>query len=110
MDFISIFDGGKSKDLKKAIANYNSEFHGLENLKTNSYILNDKNIMAVQSFGDKETAEKYYIEFLKNSKLFKNAGVKAFDNYYISKNNFRTLLKDKNADAYSHFFLKNYIQ
>jgi len=108
--FISIFDGGNTKKLRQLISDYNQKYHSLEQLKVSSYILGDKDIVAVISFEDKETAEKYYIEFLKNSKLFKEAGVNAFDNYYISKNNFRTLLKDKNADAYSHFFLKNYIQ
>jgi hypothetical protein len=108
--FISIFDGGSSKKVQQNIADYNTEYHSLSNLSVKNYVLGDKNVVAVISFKDKETAEKYYIEFLKNSKLFKDAGVNAFDNYYISKNNFRTLLKDKNADSYSHFFLKNYIQ
>jgi tetratricopeptide (TPR) repeat protein len=108
--FISIFDGGSPNKVQQNIANYNGKYHSLENLKVTNYLLGNKNIVAVVSFKDKETAEKYYIEFLKNSKLFKDAGVNAFDNYYISKNNFKTLLKDTNADSYSHFFLKNYIQ
>lgn len=108
--FISIFDGGSGKKLQRNIADYNTKYHSLAGLKVSDYVLGDKSVIAVVTFKDKESAEKYYIEFLKNSKLFKDAGVNAFDNYYISKNNFRTLLKDKDADAYSHFFLKNYIQ
>lgn len=108
--FISIFDGGSTKKVQRNIADYNSKYHGIEQLSVKDYVLGDKNVVAVVSFKDKESAEKYYIEFLKNSQLFKDAGVNAFDNYYISRNNFRTLLKDKDADSYSHFFLKNYIQ
>ena len=73
-------------------------------------MVGDKNVIAAQSFEDKDKAESYYLEFIKNDKFFKALGIRAYDLYIISQSNFRTLLVDNNADAYALFFVRNYIQ
>ena len=67
-------------------------------------------MVAIQSFKNTDEAEKYYIEFIKSDKFFKDLGIRAYDIYTISKSNFRTLLSERNVDAYALFFVRNYIQ
>ncbi len=108
--FIVIYDGGNTTDILAGFSDYNREQHGLENIKINTYIVGDKNVIAAQSFADKDKAESYYLEFIKKDKFFKEVGIRAYDLYIISQSNFRTLLVDNNADAYTLFFVRNYIQ
>lgn len=108
--FITIYDGVSEGQVMAGFSEYNKKNHGLEKLRLNSYILGEKNIVAVQSFKNKDEAEKYYVEFIKSDKFFKDLGIRAYDIYTISKSNFRTLLSDKDTDAYAVFFVRNYIQ
>ncbi len=108
--FISIYDGGTSAKVQAAFSDYNQEQHKLETLKVTSYAFGNKNIVAIQPFADKATAEKYYIEFIKNDQFFKSLDIQAYENFTISADNFRILLGDQNSDAYSEFFFTNYIQ
>jgi len=66
--------------------------------------------VAIQSFKDKDIAEEYYVEFIKNDKFFKELDIRAYDLYTISQANFRILLMEKDADDYARFFIQNYIQ
>lgn len=108
--FIVIYDGGSKSEILAGFSDYNREKHSSENIRTNTYLVGDKNVIAAQSFEDKETAEAYYVEFIKNDKFFKSLGIRAYDLYIISQSNFRTLLVDTDADAYALFFVRNYIQ
>ena len=108
--FITIYDGGNESTVLAAFSEYNKKNHGLEKLRVNSYVLGDKNVVSILSFPDKDLAEKYYVEFIKSDKFFKDLGIRAYDIYTISRSNFRTLLSDKDLDAYSMFFVRNYIQ
>lgn len=108
--FIVIYDGGSKSDILAGFSDYNREQHNLEQIKVNTYLVGDKNVIAAQSFVDKDKAEAYYLEFIKKDKFFKDLGIRAYDLYIISQSNFRTLLVDNNADAYTLFFVRNYIQ
>ncbi len=108
--FIVVFDGGKKSSVLAGFSDFNRKMYESSNLRTNSYLVGEKNTIAVQSFADKDLAEKYYVEFLKKDKFFKDLGVQAYDLFIISQSNFRILLGDKNSDAYSLFFVRNYIQ
>jgi len=108
--FIVIYDGGSKSEILAGFSDYNREKHNIENIKTTTYLVGDKNVIAAQSFEDKDKAESYYLEFIKNDKFFKALGIRAYDLYIISQSNFRTLLVDNNADAYALFFVRNYIQ
>lgn len=108
--YMVVLDAKNSSQIMAAFADYNKKQHSLDGLKVQNYPLGDKLVIAVQSFKDKEAAEKYYIEFIKNGKFFKDLGVESYDNYYISKRNFKVMIKEQTADTYAVFFLKNYIQ
>lgn len=108
--FVTIYDGVNEQAVQTGFSDYNKKNHGLENLRVNAYALDKKNVVAIQSFKNKDEAEKYYIEFIKSDKFFKNLGIRAYDIYTISKSNFRTLLSERNIDAYALFFVRNYIQ
>lgn len=108
--FIVVYDGGNKDEILASFSTYNKTNHGLEKLRANSYLLGKKNVIAIQSFENKDAAEKYYVEFIKSDKFFKELGIRAYDIYTISRSNFRTLLSDADADAYALFFVRNYIQ
>lgn len=108
--FIAIYDGGNSGDILASFSDYNRANHNSAGLKTKSYIVGAKNVVAIQSFKDKDIAEEYYVEFIKNDKFFKELDIRAYDLYTISQANFRILLMEKDADDYARFFIQNYIQ
>jgi tetratricopeptide (TPR) repeat protein len=108
--FIVIYDGGDKTDILAGFSDYNREKHNSAQIKINAYLVGDKNVIAAQSFADKDIAESYYLEFIKNDMFFKDLGIRAYDLYIISQSNFRTLLVDNNDDAYALFFVRNYIQ
>jgi tetratricopeptide (TPR) repeat protein len=108
--FIVIYDGGSKSDILAGFSDYNRVKHNLQQIKINSYLVGDKSVIAAQTFEDKDQAEAYYLEFIKNDKFFKDLGIRAYDLYIISQSNFRTLLVDNDADAYAMFFVRNYIQ
>lgn len=108
--FITVYDGGTPSAIQTGFSDYNKMQHQMENLQVTIYPLGDKNLIAVQSFANKDEAEKYYIEFIKKDPFFKQLGIQAYENYTISADNFRILLSDKNADAYATFFFNHYIQ
>lgn len=108
--FIVIYDGGNKSEILAGFSDYNREQHSMENIKITTYLVGNKNVIAAQSFDDKSKAESYYLEFIKKDKFFKDLGIRAYDLYIISQSNFRTLLVDNNVDAYTLFFVRNYIQ
>ncbi len=108
--FIVVYDGGDKDNILASFSEYNKTNHGLEKLRANSYLLGKKSVVAIQSFDNKDAAEKYYVEFIKSDKFFKDLGIRAYDIYTISRSNFRTLLSDADTDAYALFFVRNYIQ
>jgi outer membrane protein assembly factor BamD (BamD/ComL family) len=108
--FFIVYDGGKETEIKTAFSQYNQNLHQLKNLRVNNYLLGNKSVLAIQSFKSKAEAEKYYIEFIKNDKFFKDLGIRAYENYTISSDNFKILIRQVDADSYSTFFIQNYIQ
>lgn len=108
--FICMYDGVAESMVLAGFNDYNKKNHNSENLRVNSYVIGSKNVVAVQHFDDKSAAEKYYVEFIKNDIFYKDLGIIAYENYIISQDNFRILLKETDADAYAQFFVQNYIE
>jgi tetratricopeptide (TPR) repeat protein len=108
--YLVVYDAAKADLVEAAFSTYNKNNHALKNLRTNTYPLGDKQVMAVQFFENKDQAYAYYIEFLKNGTFFKEIGLSGHETFVITKNNFKTLMKDKNSNSYSVFFVQNYIQ
>lgn len=108
--FISVIEGGELAKIKIAFSDYNKEYHRLKNFRIADYTLGNKSIIAVQHFENKDEVEKYYAEFLKNGAFYQNLGILAYENFMISAENFKILLRQPDTDSYSQFFVKNYIQ
>lgn len=108
--FITVFEGGELDKIKIAFSDYNKEHHRLKNFRIGDYTLGKKTIIAVQHFANKEEAESYYVEFLKNGAFYQSLGIPAYENFMISAENFKVLLRQPDTDSYSQFFVKNYIQ
>ncbi|MFT5725362.1 MAG: TolA-binding protein [Bacteroidia bacterium] len=108
--FVVIYDGGSKNDILAGFSDYNTKNHNSDQISVKNYLVGEKDAIAAQTFSDKDKAEAYYVEFIKNDKFFKDLGIRAYDLYIISQSNFRTLLMDGNADAYTLFFVRNYIQ
>jgi tetratricopeptide (TPR) repeat protein len=108
--FALIMDGGDLAKVKIAFNDYNQSYHKLENLRLSDYTMGEKTVVAVQGFPDKISSEKYYVEFLRNSRFFKDLGILANENFMISTDNLKLLLKASNTDGYSRFFVENYIE
>lgn len=108
--FVCIFDGGELNKVLIAFSDYNKENHRLKNLRVNDYTSGGKYIIAVQQFQNRDEVEKYYAEFLRNGKFYQDLGILAHENFMISANNFKIFLQDPESDAYSYFFVKNYIE
>ncbi|MCB0734883.1 MAG: tetratricopeptide repeat protein [Bacteroidetes bacterium] len=108
--FITLYDGGTSASIQAAFNDYNKEQHRLKSLRVGSYLVGQKNVIAIQTFDNKDEAEKYYVEFIKKDQFFKGVGIRAYENYTISEDNFRILLGEQNAEGYAEFFFNNYIQ
>jgi len=108
--FICVLEGGELSEIKVAFSNHNKEKYRLKNLRVGDYTLGNKTVVAIQHFENKADVEKYYVEFLKNAQFYQDLNLLAFENFMISDENFKILLKAGDTDSYSRFFVENYIQ
>lgn len=108
--FICVLEGGELSKIKVAFSDHNKEKYRLKNLRVGDYTFGNKTVIAIQHFDGKADVEKYYAEFLRNAQFYQNLELLAFENFMISDENFKILLKEGNTDSYSRFFVDNYIQ
>jgi len=76
------------------------------NIDTISDIVN-KDIILVKSFKN-ATLAKSYFNLLKSKKINKQLSILPHNQFIISKNNYKILLKDKSIDKYLKFYNKTY--
>lgn len=91
---------------KNAITDYNSEHNSLDNLKTTTLMLDPKTpMLVIRSFGELAKAQKYYKDTNKQKQKFLGAlNAPSAQIYYISQENYKTLLKSKDLSGYNTFF------
>ena len=107
--FLYFFDGRKvnTSSLKTSFSEYNAKYYSLENLIINTISLeNDKQILVIQSFNDKDAAVKYLNGILKDSEFLQKIKNTKPEVTVINEENFSTLIKDKNIREYLEFFKK----
>lgn len=100
---------GSATAIKETIADYNSAFHGSDNLRiTNSFIDKDHQIVIVRSFDNKTDAQRYYNGFYSDEELLKDINSKNYDKFVITTKNFTVLFRNKNTEVYKAFFEAKY--
>lgn len=101
--------GGDVNKIKATVADFNSKFFKSSTLKTTSNLLGkDKQIVMVKTFMEFSEAQNYFDTFTANSNELDDINKADYGKYLISKENYLTLFKSKDLEAYSTFFSSNY--
>lgn len=101
---------GLINNLKNAISDYNNKFYSMEKLPINSIIgfRGSQQIITVSNIGDKEKAMLYFVSLQKDEKFKALLNGTGFEHFIITVDNYSTLYKTKDLNAYKEFFTKNY--
>lgn len=110
--FVLIVDGNlvDVEALKVKLSDYNSKFHGLDNLMINSLMLDDKRQMVtINNFDNSDKALNYLIGIRDSKYIFtklENSG--DYYDFVISVENYPVLYRNKDISLYLRFFEKYY--
>ncbi len=103
--------GDTAQLIKNNLANYNSEYHSLENLKISSMLLNNNaQIVLVKQFPNAEKAQNFYNEIRYNEKIFDALPKEKYEVFSITPFNYGVFFREKDVNAYMSFFTKNYLE
>ena len=97
--------------LKTDISNFNREFYSLQKFTINSfYISQDKQIVTVSRFENKEAAMDYYHAISRHEKFSGDIASEVITLYVMSAANYSNYYKQKNIRSqYGDFFKENYL-
>jgi hypothetical protein len=73
-----------------------------------SLVFADKQLFFIKQFGDQSKAKKYHEDITSSSDFLESAGLKNSTLYFISEDNFKSLVKSKEEKEYLSFFKKKY--
>lgn len=97
------------QQLKFKIADYNSQFHGLEKLKVSNSILPDgSKYVVIKELSDSEKALQYYAGLMTQSDVFRLFEAGVFRFLVVSDGNFNELLRTGAVKAYEEFYESTY--
>lgn len=110
--WLIIIKNGKS-DLNKfkiKLSDYNKKYFELAALTINSSFIDDSNQMIiVKALKGKDVAMDYY-NFIKTDKeILKDLEANSYTHFVISSTNYNTLFKEKNISDYEAFFKDNFL-
>jgi tetratricopeptide (TPR) repeat protein len=99
-------------DVKNALAVFNTQNFGAENLKIDDLVFNeDKKMLVVKGIENSKKAMNYFDLIKDNKNITNNIPNDTLQQFIISQNNYLTLLKNqKETEAYSKFFKQNYLK
>lgn len=101
--------GGDVNNVKALVSDFDTKYFKSSALKVSSNLLDRQNqIVLVKTFNKLEDAKNYYTTFLNNDNELKDINSGGYTLVLISKNNYVTLFKSKEVDAYQSFFERNY--
>lgn len=101
---------GSVNNVKTKISNFNRQYFSDINLSiSNSYIDQDNQIVLVRTLSNKVKAMDYYSTFKSNQDLLKEVNEKEYSIFAISPDNYATLFKNKDLQAYTAFFESKYL-
>lgn len=109
--FVLLYENNKaiSTILPGEIEGFAKKFFPNENLNAGNLIFDENRSMILLSeFKDKETAESFYKKFNSELSPLKNFSSLNFSNFIISKDNFQIFYQAKMPDSYNDFFKENY--
>ena len=108
--FFYVITGKTTKEANVEIQlnNYNQKFFGDIPLQVKSLVFADKQLFYIKQFKDQNTAKKYHSDITSSSGFLESAGLGNSKLYFISENNFKSLVKSKEEDEYLSFFKKKY--
>jgi tetratricopeptide (TPR) repeat protein len=96
---------------KNTVSNFNSKYYRLENLKISSITLDINSgtqLLLIRTFTNAEKAMKYFNEAQKRiSEYIPNP--EQGELFVITQNNYREILKKREADLYRNFFTQHYL-
>lgn len=102
-------EGNLSDQLPQQIDNFNEKHFSGTNLKAaNLKFDNEKSIIIITEFKDRNQALKYYEKFNAEKVTSDNERNESLDNFVISKDNFQIFYKTKDFKNYISFFQKHY--
>ena len=98
-------------DLKNVFSDHNSEYFGPDKLTVSSiYLDNQRQIITISSFKNKDRGLAYINSFKVNGILSNNLEKAIAKTFIMSVNNYSTFLKLKDVVEYEEFYNKNYLQ
>lgn len=98
----------RETDVEIQLNSYNQKFFGGVTLQIKSLVFGDKHLFYVKQFESKETAARYHTDMNSSQDFLEAAGLSMINSYYISVENFRTLVKSKEEKEYVTFFNQKY--
>ena len=97
------------KDLKIGLSDFNNEFFSLKGLKVNNRLLGTNyQVIMIELFENKKEGMSYLGLLLDDDYVMKDMDMQLVEMFIITPDNYRTLMKDANVDAYVEFFRKVY--
>lgn len=106
---IIIIEKGKGNIalFKNALSDFNSANFTSENLTISGILLdNQRELVIVTGFVDKNSAMNYYSTLIPNQNTFADLTTGGYQVFAISKDNYAIFYRDKNTDTYKAFFEK----
>jgi hypothetical protein len=102
-------EGNLSDQLPQQIDSFNEKNFSGTNLKAaNLKFDNDRSIIIITEFKDRNQALKYYEKFNAENVVSTSEKNENLDNFVISKDNFQIFYKTKDFKNYISFFQKHY--
>lgn len=102
---------GNIMDVKARISDFNRQFFPGTTIQVTSSFLNaDMQVILLSVFETKGKAMEYYDLFLSQRPELAGINDQGYTTFAITPDNYSALYKSKNVDAYSAFFVENYLE
>lgn len=102
-------DKVKPRELNTAFSNFNYKYHRSKNLSVNSYVLNDEqHVIAILGLKNLRTAIGYHKGFIDDEAFKQENNIEHAEGAFVSKDNFKLLIKAKSSVEYMQFFELEY--
>lgn len=98
----------KDNEIRNHFSNFNNEIFSGKAYQVSTIAFNDKSIIMVQRFSDKQEGMEYYNTINNHTKFHNKLGVADYQDFIISQSNFRKLMEVKDVEQYLMFFELNY--
>jgi tetratricopeptide (TPR) repeat protein len=99
----------QTKAIGDSLANFNSRYHSIDNLKVQPQLLDPKSQMiVVKQFANRDDAMNYYDEITDSETLFEQVESLGYRIFVIDDKSFPLFYQRKNIQEYADFFEEHY--